>query len=100
MKEFEGKSIYKEIFRRYKNCFEVAVQDGYYDNGITGWSDLIKNHKDTAKVLEMIDNRYNEIGKKIADEFSNHEVASIRFLSAKVLSGESMEVENKKHITM
>lgn len=90
-----------EKFRKYKNAFEMAVQTHEDEESISGWSDIVMKETDLLKnVIEMIDNRDNSKGKKIALLLCKHRKESIRFLADKIMKGEHIYVEDRTSIAL
>ena len=90
-----------EVFRKYKNAFEMAVQTEEDEYSIAGWSDLVKQDTELLKaVTRMVDNKDNAEGRKIAVLYCKHKKESIRFLSDKVMKGEEFTVEDRSTIEL
>jgi hypothetical protein len=90
-----------EKFRKYKNAFEMAVQDEETKESISGWSDLVKENKELlVRVIKMVDNKDNDIGRKEAVLLCKHKKESIRYLADKIMKKEIFEVEDRTSIEL
>ncbi|MFW6311095.1 MAG: hypothetical protein ACOC1K_02545 [Nanoarchaeota archaeon] len=90
-----------EYYRRYANAFEIAVQDYEDDECYKGWTALVrKDKKLLATVIDMIENRDNEKGKKLAVLNCKHPKPEIRYLCDKIMKGEKFDVVDRTETTL
>jgi hypothetical protein len=90
-----------EKFRKYKNAFEIAVMDEDTVDYVGGFSDIVRLENDLlAHIIKMVDNRYNDIGRKEAVLLCKHKKDSIRYLAEKVMKNENFEVEDRTSIEL
>lgn len=90
-----------ERFRKYANAFEMAVQDEDTPEAYGGWSDIIKKDTDLLKmVLEMVDNRDNDVGRRMAVILCKHKKESVRYLADKIMKREQFEVVDRSNIEL
>ncbi|MFW6121275.1 MAG: hypothetical protein ACOC80_10325 [Petrotogales bacterium] len=90
-----------EKYRMYKDAFEMAVQESEDEDSIQGWSDIVRLDTDLLEsVKKMVQNRDNQEGRKIAVLHCKHRKKSIRFLSDKIMRGDTFDVEDRTHISL
>lgn len=95
------KDIPREVFRMYKNAFEICKVTKITDTEIEGWSDLVRIDTDTFDLLApMALNKENSEGKKLAVLLCKHKKESVRWFAEKILRGDDFVVEDRSTITL
>lgn len=91
----------KEVYRKYANAFEIAILNEDTEETAGGYSDIIRKDTELLKqVLEMVENRNNQLGKAKSILLMKHKKPSVRDLCDKIQKGEPFEVVDRTTITL
>ena len=90
------------IYRIYANAIEMVFQEAETDEKYSGATEIIRKNVELFKMVrEMILNRDNDIGKKLAVLNLRHPKLSVRWCANEIATPtEEFEVVDRSHITL
>lgn len=91
----------KQVFRMYKNAFEMNCMTEDTDEYVAGWSDVVRKEEHLLEnIRKMVADKKSQEAKTLAVLHCKHKKESVRLLADKIMKGEDFEIEDRTTIEL